>query len=380
MIRNGEGDGKGGQGATASRGGADPAEAARLNDLRARIDALDEQIVGLLNRRAEVALQIGRLKSQGESAVYQPDREAAVRRRVKEANRGPLSNDALVAIYREILSASRALQRKLRVAYLGPAGTFTHEAARQHFGEAVEYVPANTVAAVFEEAQKGRVDFGVVAVENSTEGVVNHTLDLLLDSELKIRAEIRLPISHNLVCRGPLSEVRRVYSHPQAIAQSRRWLSQHLPEAELLEVSSTSLAAQMAASEAGAAAIATETAARSFGLEVAARGIEDASVNVTRFLVIGDEMASRSGDDITSIVFSVANRVGALHDALGVFQRRGIDLTRIESRPSKRKIWEYVFYVDAAGHPEDESLSGALEELRSGASFLKILGAWPREG
>ena len=353
-------------------------ENGELSGLRQQIDEVDQQIVRLLNRRAAIALRIGELKRREGDAVYDPAREAALRQRLANLNPGPLPLAALQSIYTEILSASRDLQRRLRVAFLGPAGSFSHEAARKHFGSQVDYVPVNTIANVFEEASKGRVDYGLVPVENSSEGSVNHTLDLLLDSELKILAEVQLPISQNLVSRVPLSAVRRVYSHPQAIAQCRRWLSQQLAVAEWVEVSSTSLAAKMAAEEEGTAAIATETAARIYGLDILARGIEDAAINVTRFLVIGHQMGRRSGNDITSLVFSVVNRVGALHDALAIFQRRGIDLTRIESRPSRRKAWEYVFYVDLVGHPEDTNLQAALAELEQSAIFVKVLGAWPQ--
>jgi chorismate mutase/prephenate dehydratase len=302
------------------------------------------------------------------------------------ANRGPLTEAHVRAIYGEILSASRHLQRALRIAYLGPEHTYTHRAAetaaRVRFGSFVEYVPARTVDEVFDMAERGRVDYGVVPVENSSEGSVGPTLDLFIDSPLKICAEILLRITHHLVGKGEpgdLSHVRRVYSHPQALGQCRRWLAHHLPHAETMESSSTALAAQRAAEEEGVAAIGNETAAARYGLTLLAQSIQDQANNFTRFLLVGPSFGRRTGQDKTSILFSVRDRVGALHDVLSVFAGRGINLTRIESRPSRRQPWEYVFFVDFAGHPDDPEVAAALAAMEAACTMVKVLGAWPTE-
>lgn len=349
-----------------------------IDTLRQQIDEVDGQLVELLSRRARLAIEIGRLKGDGSEEIYRPDREARVYDHVLSANPGPLPGEALRAVYREVLSACRAVQRELRVGYLGPAGTFHEEAALRRFGSSATLVAYGTIEDVFLETQRGNVDYGVVGVENSTAGAVTSTLDLFLDSNLQICAEIELPIAHSLLGRGELSQVKRVYSHPQALAQCRRWLGNHLPNAEQIEVASTALAAQMAETV-ESAAIGTETAGRMYGLSAIARGIQDASTNVTRFLVIGATRSPRTGRDKTGIVFSVRNRPGALRDALEPFAQRGIDLTRIESRPSRRRLWEYVFFVDLLGHPEDEDVAVALRELDEQSSFVKVLGSWPVE-
>ncbi len=350
-----------------------------LESLRREIDSLDDELVALLNRRMAISRRVGRLKPATGQAVYQPDREAAVLERVLSAGGdGPLSPRALRAIYGEILSASRDLQRALRVGYLGPEGTFTHEAALRFFGSSAELVPCATIEEVFLETEKGNVDHGVVGVENSTAGAVAPTLDLLVDASIQVCGELELPVSHYLLGHGELSEVRRVCSHPQALAQCRRWLGQNLPNAERVEVASTVLAARMA-EEPSTAAIAPSAAAKLYGLKVLAPRIEDSSANVTRFLVLGRERSRRTGSDKSAIVFAVKNRPGALRDALEVFARRGIDLTRIESRPSRRRLWEYVFFADFRGHPDDEVVREALAELETDALLVKVLGAWPVE-
>ena len=354
-------------------------DALDIEALRQQIDEVDELLVALLNRRASLAAQVGRVKASGGNGaeeVYRPDREARVFDHVLSATAGPLPGSALRAIYGEILSACRGVQRQLRVGYLGPVGTFTHEAALRRFGSSATLVPCRTIEDIFLETERGSVDYGVVGVENSTAGAVTPTLDVFLDSGLQICAEIELPIAHNLLSRGELSQVRRVYAHPQALAQCRRWLSGNLPGAEQVEVASNALGAQMADSP-DTAAIGPEVAGRLYGLAVIAPHIEDASSNVTRFLVIGPTRSPQTGRDKTSVVFAVRNRPGALRDALEAFARRGIDLTRIESRPSKRRLWEYVFFVDFTGHPDDERVAEALDELDRGALFVKVLGAWP---
>ncbi|MCL4459566.1 MAG: prephenate dehydratase [Chloroflexi bacterium] len=350
-----------------------------LDELRQRIDDIDQQIVALLNARAELSLQIGAVKSDNEVNIYVPERERRVYDNVFQANQGPLSKEAIREIYGSILSASRALQRPLRVAYLGPAATFTHEAAKRRFGTAVEFLPARSIAEVFSETEKGESDYGVVPVENSIEGVVTHTLDMFVDSELKICAEVLLAVSHHLLGKGCLADIRKVCSHPQAIAQSRGWLQEHLPSVELVEVASTARAAEMAVLDPTIAAIGTESAADLYGLNILESHIEDSASNITRFLVIGRQMSQRSGDDRTAIMFSIRDRVGALHDTLEIFLKYGINLTKIESRPSKRKLWDYIFFVDLVGHPDDEHVAAALNELSRECVFVKVLGAWPQE-
>lgn len=350
-----------------------------LEELRRKIDDVDARLVSLLNERATLSVEVGRVKAGDGTSTYAPERERGVFDHVLGLNGGPLSPEALRDIYRSILAGSRALQRPLQIAYFGPAGSFTHEAAQRRFGSVVNYLPARSIPEVFEATEKGHADYGVVPVENSTEGVVTHTLDVFVDSELKICAEIGLAISQHLLSNSTFEDIKRVYSHPQAIAQCRGWLAEHLPHAEVVEVGSTSRAAQMASGQASTAAIATETAAELYGLEVVARRIEDNAANFTRFLVIGPKMSQRSGCDKTSLLFSVRDRVGALHDVLDVFLRHSINLTKIESRPSKRKVWDYLFFVDFLGHPDDDLVATALREISEECVLVKVLGAWPVE-
>jgi chorismate mutase/prephenate dehydratase len=302
---------------------------------------------------------------------------------VLAANEGPLTEAHVRAIYSEILSSSRHLQRPLRIAYFGPQGTYTHRAAegaaKVRFGTFVEYIPQRTVEDVFNVTERDNADYGVVPVENSIEGSVGQTLDLFVDSPLKICAEILLRITHVLVGQGPMEAVQKVYSHPQALAQCRRWLATNLPNAELLESSSTSAAVRIAAETPGVAAIGSEDAAVQYDVPVLARSIQDQASNTTRFLLIGQTIGQPSGRDKSAILFSVRDRVGALHDVLDVFNRRKINLTRIESRPSRRQPWEYVFFVDFAGHPEEANAAAALEEMQEACTMVKVLGAWPVE-
>ena len=359
-----------------------------LRAIRDEIDRIDRELIALLNRRAEASVEVARIKreqggGQATASTYVPGREQEVLNNVLGANAGPLTEAHVRAIYSEILSSSRALQRPLRIAFLGPTGTFTHRAAeaaaRIRFGSFVDYVPARTVEEVFTLTDRGEADYGVVPVENTTEGSVGQTLDTFIDSPLKISSEILLLISHHLVGPGPLDQVTRVYSHPQALAQCRRWLTTNLPKAETVESSSTSAAAQRAAGEPGSAAIGTEEAAAQNGLTLLARGIQDQAHNTTRFLLLGKQIAARSGNDKTAILFSVRDRAGALFDVLSVFARRQINLTRIESRPSRRQPWEYVFFVDLNGHPDDTEVGAALEEVHAACTMVKVLGAWPVE-
>ncbi len=350
-----------------------------LHRLRERIDALDRQLVELLNARAAVSRRIGELKGHSGRPVLDEAREQQVLRRVAAANTGPLSTEMVLEIYRAILSTSRVLQRPIRVAYLGPAATFTHQAARRKFGGSAQYLPAASIGEVFLMSEKGEADYGVVPVENSTEGVVSHTLDMFMASEQKISAEVSLRIAHYLMSKTPLEGIRRVYSHPQALAQCRRWLGEHLPKVEVVEVTSTARAAEIARDEPGAGAVAPELAAEVYGLNILASHIEDMPTNTTRFLVIGQSMSAATGRDRTALMFCLQDRVGALHDALAVLKRQNINLSMIESRPSRTQLWDWVFFTELEGHPDDAAVAPALEALRRECSFVKVLGAWPAE-
>ena len=354
-----------------------------LAPIRREIDEIDQQLIALLNRRARASKEVARIKRTGDVATYVPGREQEVFDNVLRANEGPLTEAHVRRIWGEILSSSRALQRPLRIAYLGPEGTFTQRAAEQaariRFGTFVEYQPCRTIGQVFDVTERGQADYGVVPVENSSEGSIGQTLDLFIDTQLKICAEILLPITQNLIGRGPISAIKRVYSKDQALAQSRGWLAANLPNAELIETSSTTVAAQHAASEEGAASVGSEESAGEYGLDILARAIQDQVHNTTRFVLIGKQIGPPTGHDKTSILFSVRDRVGALHDVLSVFARRQINLTRIESRPSRRQPWEYVFFVDFAGHPDEPEAAAALAEMTEACTNVKVLGAWPAE-
>lgn len=355
-------------------------ESMTLEELRAEIDRIDRRLVALLNERARVSERVGALKRASTDAdapipIYHPDREEQVYLNAVASNQGPLSNAAIRAVYREILSSSRALQRPVRVGYLGPIATFTYEAARRHFGRSATLVPGRTVGDVFVDVQRGAVDYGLVPIENSTGGIVATTLDHLLDGELQICAQIELPVSQFLLSRGALEQISTVYSHPQALAQCRRWLAEHLPRAAQVETASTAAAAELAI-EPTTAAISTESAAEVYDLPILARNIEDSATNVTRFFVVGHHSSGPTGHDRASIVFGVANRVGALQDALRALAENGVDLTRIESRPSRRRLWEYVFFVDVDGHPSEERITRALGALSQVCTFVRVLGAW----
>lgn len=349
----------------------------RLVNLRKKIDNIDADIIRLLNKRASLAKDVGRLKRRAGSGVYVPDREAEVYENILRQNKGPLSENALRAIYREVMSSSLALEKHLKIAYLGPEATFTHIAAVKKFGSQVSYTPCSSITEVFGEVALSRSDYGVVPVENSIEGAVNHTLDMFIDSDLKICSEVFLDISHNLIGRCSLRSAKRVYSNPQVFGQCRLWLDSYLPGVELIEVSTTSKAAEIASKEKNACAIASVLAAEKYRLKILAKDIEDSATNITRFLVIGQRAPSPTKRDKTSIMFSVKDRVGALHDMLVPFKKNGVNLTKIESRPSKRKAWEYYFYVDMAGHCENLHVKKALKELERHCVFLKILGSYP---
>ena len=349
-----------------------------LADWRTRINDLDNQILNLLNQRAEAALKIGDLKRRQEAPSYVPEREAAILRRLTELNGGPMPGEAVRAIWREILSSCRALEAPLAVAYLGPQATFTHQVARERFGAAAELVPTRAIGDVFDEVERGRAAFGVVPVENSTEGAVNVTLDRLVESDVLICGEAYLEIAQQLLSRAPtLSEVKRVLSHPQGLAQCRGWLAQHLPDVPTEETSSTAAAVEMAAADPTLAGIASALAGELYGVPVLRTRIEDNRHNATRFLVIGRRPAGPSGHDKTSILFAMRNEPGALYRILEPFVKAGINLTKIESRPAKSRAWEYLIFVDFEGHRETPTVAAALKEIGARTLYLKILGSYP---
>lgn len=348
-----------------------------LKKLRSSVDNIDKKIVRLLNVRAAVAGRIAGIKTESGKSIYSPDREREVLRKISLLNKGPLSKEALEAVYREIMSSSLSWDRKLNVAYLGPEATFTHLAAIKRFGSQVEYIASNSITEVFSEVEKDNADYGVVPIENSVEGAVSHTLDMFIDSDLKICNQIILDIAHHLLARCPKNKIRRIYSNPQVFGQCRIWLQENLPKAEKIEVSSTTRAAQIAAREKYSACIASLLAAKVYALKVIASDIEDSPHNITRFLIIGKSDVPATGNDRTSVMFSIKDRVGALHDMLVPFKKYRINLTKIESRPSKKKAWDYYFFVDMDGHRDSPRVKKAIAELEDKCKFLKVLGSYP---
>ena len=350
----------------------------RLDNNRRKIDRLDKKVVELLNERAKESLKIRKIKKKLKKGIFTPRREKEVYKNILAENKGPLSNASLKAVYREIMSGSLALERPLDIAYLGPRATFTHIAALRKFGASVNYLECKSIADVFTEVERGRADYGVVPIENSTEGAVNHTLDMFIDSELKICSEAYLTIRHNLLSKNKsISSIKKIYSHQQVFAQCRIWLEKNLPNAKLVSYASTSEAARYAAQSKQSAAIASDLAAKEYKLNILARSIEDSSHNITRFLIIGRQEEEPTKDDKTSIVFSMKDRSGALHDTLVAFKKNKINLTKIESRPSRLKAWEYYFFVDMEGHYKESKVKKALNELGKGCTYLKILGSYP---
>ncbi|MBI5872950.1 MAG: prephenate dehydratase [Candidatus Omnitrophica bacterium] len=348
-----------------------------INKIRNIIDGLDKKIVNLLNSRAEKILEIGKLKNKQKKSIYAPAREKEILEKISKINKGPLKNDCLKAIYREVMSAALSLEKPIVIAYMGPQATFSHQAAIKKFGSSVNYLACNTIGDVFSEVEKDNADYGVVPIENSIEGAISHTLDMLVDSDLKICSQIMLDISHNLLARCAKKDIRRIYSNPQVFGQCRLWLESNLPQAKLIEVSSTTRAAQIALTEKNSACIASLLAAKVYGLKIVASDIEDSPHNITRFLVIGKFEAQATKYDKTSIVFSIKDKVGALHDMLVPFKKYRINLTKIESRPSKRRAWDYFFFVDLIGHVADKNVKKALDELEEKCKFLKVLGSYP---
>jgi len=349
-----------------------------VEELRKRIDEIDKQLVQLLNERAQVVVEIGKLKNKADKPVYAPDREKEVLAKVTQANKGPLPDKTLVAIWRELMSGSFALEKSLRIGYLGPGGSFSHTAAMLKFGQSVEYEPLPDITSIFEEVSKGHCDLGVVPIENTTGGGVIETLDAFIDSDVKVCAEVLMAIHHNLMAKCPLTDIKTIYSKPEVFAQCRNWLSATFKDAQTIPVASTAKAAQMAAAEPGAAAIGSKVAADLYGLKIVCENIEDIANNITRFLIISREDAKPTGEDKTAILFSTAHKAGALADMLDVFKRYNINLTNIESRPSKKRQWEYYFFMDFVGHRTDENVRKGLEEARKHCLQLSILGSFPR--
>ncbi|MEI8348773.1 MAG: prephenate dehydratase [Candidatus Omnitrophota bacterium] len=350
----------------------------KLLALRKKIDRIDKNIITLLNARAKEVTQISQLKSKNNLSVYSAEREANILNRLKALNAGPLGIEDVEIIFREILSVCRALKTSLHIAYLGPQGTFTHLAAIKQFGKKSHYIPVESISDVFDKVEKAEVDYGVVPIENSTEGVVSYTLDMFFDSNLKICSEITLNIAHCLL-GAPLSKIKRIYSNPYVFAQCRSWISRHLPHVELIATSSTAKAALAVKRDRQGACIGNKILADIYGLSIRASSVEDSSSNITRFLVISKIDSDISGHDKTSILCSAKDRVGALHDVLYAFKKYGINLTKIESRPSKKKPWEYYFFIDFQGHRKSPIVQKALQKLERGCVFVKILGSYPKE-
>jgi len=345
---------------------------------REAIDRIDDQLLALISERAAHVQRVGGIKGE-QAQKHRPDREAEILRRMAQANPGPLSKEAVIAIWRELISQMMALEQRLSVHYLGPAGTFSHVAAQTHFGTAAQFVPASSIDEVFRAAENGNGHFAVVPVENSTEGAVGRTLDLLLQTSLTICSEIVLRVRQNLMRKsGGLEGVTKVYSHSQSLAQCRGWLARRLPSADRIPVASNAEAARMAANEPEACAIGPMLAAQEYGLQIAEANIEDEPNNATRFLVLGSVRSAPTGDDLTSLVMSAPNRPGAFHALLTPIARHGLSMTRIESRPARQGRWEYMFYVDVVGHQDDAALAPVIAELKQLAPFLKVLGSYPR--
>ena len=351
----------------------------KLNQLRAKIDTLDAQIVDLISQRAKIALEIGQPKSKGNLNFWDPKREKEIFARLKSLNKGPLPHQAIINIFHEIITATRELQRPTKVAFLGPEATFSHMAAIKHFGKTALFYPLPSIKDVFWEVEKGSYDYGVVPVENSTEGVVAYTLDMFMQSELKVAGEIYLRISHYLAAAFQEREkIKKIYAHPQAVAQCRNWLSYHFPHIPIYETQSTSLAAQKAKEDLEAAAITTKLAAERCGLYILERHLEDFAHNTTRFWIIGQRVPKPTGSDKTSLLFATPDRPGALYRCLKPFADRNVNLSKLESRPMKNLPWQYLFFVDLEGHCTDEPVKAALEELKEVSVYIKLLGSYPK--
>lgn len=349
-----------------------------LDAHRRNIDRCDKEIVRLINERAGYAQKIGEVKRKAGLPVYAPDRETRVYQKVEALNQGPLPNRAIHAVYREIMSGTIALEGATRIAYLGPLGTFSHMAALEKFGSSMEYIPCREIRDVFLSLKRGHADYGVVPIENSTEGSVNQTSEMFMETDLKICSELYVGIHHNLLATCALHEVNRIASHPQALAQCRNWLAANAASVEIVESASTTAAACQASEESGTAAIASDIAASMYDLHVLERGIEDRCDNVTRFVVLAHSYGKPTGHDRTSIMFSLRDEAGCLAEKLLVFRDAEINLTRIESRPSRRRAWEYTFFVDFEGHVDEAGAQTAVRALRAVSHDLVVLGSYPR--
>jgi len=352
----------------------------KLSGIRDQIDAIDIEIQSLINQRAACAQQVAEIKIKaGETEhFYRAEREAQVLTKIKDRNQGPLSDDAMARLFREIMSSCLALEKPIKVAFLGPAGTYTHAAASKHFGASIEQHPVDNIEDVFRSVETGFSHFGVVPIENSTEGVISHTLDLLINSSLKINGEVDLRIQHNLISTEKLENITKIYSHQQSLAQCRQWLEAHLPAAELYAVRSNAEAVRLAKEQKTAAAIAGVMAAELYDVPVLCKEIEDEPNNTTRFIVVGKEDVPVSGNDRTSLIVSSHNKPGALHHLLKPLALRGISMSKIESRPSRQGVWEYVFFIDVEGHRDDEKLSAALTEIEHESLMVRVLGSYPK--
>lgn len=352
-----------------------------LADLREQIDSIDQQILQLINRRATCAMEVAKTKiALGEQgSFYRPDRESLVLRRIKDLNPGPLPDQTAVRFFRELMSSCLALEKPLDVAYLGPEGTFTQQAVLKHFGNAVKAVPEGTINDIFTTVENGGCQFGVVPVENSTEGVISYTFDRFLLSPLHICGEVEIKIHQNLMgLNKDRSQISEIFSHQQSLAQCRKWLDKHFPNVKLTAVNSNAEAARLASVTENTAAIAGRPAAELYHLQILERNIEDESNNTTRFIIIGKQTSASTGNDKTSLVASTGNQAGALYKLLEPFAKLGIELLHIESRPSRQGIWEYVFFIDIEGHSEDEKVALALDRLKENVLMLKLLGSYPR--
>ncbi len=346
---------------------------------REEIDRIDDVILELLNKRANLAIEIGKAKASRNLEFYSSQRERSIFERLSTNNDGPFPNEALRAVFREIMSASLSLEKPLKVSFLGPRATFTHLACLQFFGRSSQFIPEKNIRNVFEGVERERVDYGVIPIENSTEGVIAHTLDLFMECDVRISEEIMIEISLDLLSTSEnLDDIRRVYSHPHAIAQCRKWLEDRLEDAEIIDMPSTAKAAEIASTEHHSAAVASSYAAKLYDLNVLEKRIQDIPHNYTRFLVIGKRDQAPTGRDKTSLMFSLKDNVGALYNALKPFAENGVNLTKIESRPSKGHPWEYIFFADLEGHHTDEKLVAALDEFREGCNDLKLLGSYPQ--
>lgn len=350
----------------------------KLKPLREKIDAIDAQILDLLNQRASVAQEVGQVKAETDAPVFRPEREAQVLRSVAERNPGPLPAADIQVIFREVMSACRALEKRVTVAYLGPAGTFSEQAVYSQFGRAVEGMPCASIDEVFRATEAGTADFGVVPIENSSEGVINRTLDLLLQTTLTLSGEISIQVNHSLMTRsGSMADIKSICAHSQALAQCQLWLNQNYPGIERRAVASNGEAARMAGEDATVAAIASEVAGQKYHLQIVKAHIQDDPHNRTRFAVIGRLHTAPSGKDQTSLVLSVPNKAGAVYNLLAPLAKHGVSMTRFESRPARMGTWEYYFYVDVEGHLRDAKVASALSELKDHAAFFKVLGSYP---